>query len=176
MKDPKLNVRVPPDLDKQFELECVNRGLTKQAATWEALRRWLASESAPKTEQTLTCPRCESTLSVDQSGLTKVMDPGSVPISEQRTNSHDSAVPSESREWLELVASAVHVEDPDWREMLDNIKTQLAQVAAVADREKERGKGEGTGMRPGDRERDVELDADRTRSGGTARLGRKKAS
>lgn len=175
MKDPKLNVRVPPDLDKQFELECVNRGLTKQAATWEALRRWLASESVPKTEQTLTCPRCESTLSVDQSGLTKVMEPGSVPISEQREFPHNSDVPSEGREWLDLIASAVHVEDPDWREMLDNIKTQLAQVAAVADREKERGKGEGTGVRRGDRGGTAEFDAARGSSVRATKPRREKA-
>jgi len=41
MKDPKLNVRVPPDLDKQFELECVNRGLTKQAATASKGNMWI---------------------------------------------------------------------------------------------------------------------------------------
>jgi hypothetical protein len=173
MKDPKLNVRVPPDLDKQFELECVNRGLTKQAATWEALRRWLASESVPKTEQTLTCPRCESTLSVDQSGLTKVMDLGPVPSPETCNVSHKSGVLSEEREWWNLVASAVHVQDPDWRDMLDNIKTQLAQVAAVAQREKDR--ADGTGVRRGDRGGTAEFDAGRESSVRATKPRREKA-
>lgn len=115
MDEKRIVIRVDPKTWRLYDDKRHSERRSFQQLGMDLLRRWYeggltgpasAGVEKPHTNfpKTLTCPRCESTLSVDQSGLTKVMDPGSVPISEQRTNSHDSAVPSESREWLELVA------------------------------------------------------------------------
>ncbi len=57
---------------------------------------------------------------------------------------------AEVESWLRLVARAVTVANPDWREMLGNIKRQLEQVAKLSDREKHGNRSDlqGSGNRP----------------------------
>lgn len=54
---------------------------------------------------------------------------------QQRELGSHAQLPVEAKEWLDLAQQALRVEDPDWREMLQNIKRQLAQVAHIANTE-----------------------------------------
>lgn len=184
----RTTVRMNPELHQRFTDYVHERGRglpprkrpSMDAVIQEAIEAKLSSpvnagsKAVPKSEQTVTCPHCESTLSVSREGIAEVMEPGSVPIAEKRIDFHSTEVPSEIRDWLNLVTSAVHVEDPDWREMLGNIKTQLEQVATVADREQERKAG--TGVRRGSSGGAADLGAGGRGSDRAAKPRRKKAS
>jgi hypothetical protein len=86
-----LNAEIPGDLKTAVDHAVVDRKTTVKAAVIEALTAWLRG-SVPKTEQTLTCPACESTLSVDPGLSGKVMVLRISPKLEQTQKSNLSVV------------------------------------------------------------------------------------
>ena len=121
MDEKRIVIRVDPKTWRLYDDKRHSERRSFQQLGMDLLRRWYeggltgpasAGVEKPHTNfpKTLTCPHCESTLSVSPGGLTKVMEPGSVPSPETCNVSHKSGVLSEEREWWNLVASAVHVE------------------------------------------------------------------
>ena len=107
----KYEAELPAPLAQKFASIAAARGKAELGnQLLSTLNPAGADASRADSPATPACPRCESTLSVSPGGLTKVMEPGSVPSPETCNVSHKSGVLSEEREWWNLVASAVHVE------------------------------------------------------------------
>lgn len=170
----KYEAELPAPLAQKFASIAAARGKAELGnQLLSTLNPAGADASRADSPATPACPRCESTLSVSPGGLTKVMEPGPVPSPETCNVSHKSGVLSEEREWWNLVASAVHVQDPDWRGILEGVKAQLEQVAAVAEREASRAKD--SGLRRGDSGRTAEFGSGGSGSVDATRSRRKKA-
>lgn len=129
--------RITEDLEVRLDVACAERRVKRPDAIEAAIRLWVTSGSVPESEQTLLCPACESTISIDPNGLTKVIEPGPVLKKEQKQPKHAPGVSygqvhtlPEERKWIETLLFILRRGQPGTKQA---VMTNLEQFQEITE-------------------------------------------